>query len=72
MKIQSLTCFAAIFLLIITAPFSRAVELIQTVSREHPSFQVAKAKMTIGLDGYVYLSSGGNDSYVLRLTRTGK
>ena len=49
-----------------------AAVIEQIVSREDPTFNVADSRLTIGRDGLVYLSSGGNDSFTLRLGRDGK
>ena len=51
---------------------SLAVTLEQIVSREDPSFNVSSARLTVGRDGMVYLCSGGNNSFVLRVSRDGK
>ncbi len=50
------------------APQSEIV-LEQLVSREHPSCDIRNSKLSIGLDGRVYLASS---SYVLRLDRDGR
>ena len=47
---------------------ARAVTLTQVISREHPSFKIARSKLAIGRDGKVYLAS---DKYVLRIDRDG-
>jgi len=49
----------------------RATELEQIVSRENPAFQPLSARLTVGRDGFVYLCSGGNTSFVLRLRPDG-
>ena len=49
----------------------RATELEQIVSRENPAFQAFSARLTVGRDGCVYLCSGGNSSFVLRLRPDG-
>src|SRR5262249_9499328 len=50
---------------------SRAAELEQIISRENPAFQPLSARLTVGRDGFVYLCSGGNTSFVLRLRPDG-
>lgn len=59
-------------LLLAALALSAPVALEQIVSREHPSFRQASARLTVGRDGLVYLASGGNNSYVLRVGRDGK
>lgn len=44
----------------------------QIISREAPAFSPVAARLAVGRDGMVYLCSGGNNSYVLRLRREGK
>ncbi len=51
---------------------AQAVSLEQVISREEPTFDVARARLTVGRDGMAYLCSGGNNSYLLRLSRDGK
>ena len=51
----------------LTAP-AAAVTFQQIVSREHPSFNVSAAGMSLGRDGLVYLNSG---TYLLRLRPDG-
>jgi hypothetical protein len=46
--------------------------LEQIISRENPAFNAGSARLVIGRDGMVYLCSGGNSSFVLRLTPDGK
>jgi hypothetical protein len=56
-------------LLLLAAP----VTVEKVLSREHPAFDAATARLTVGRDGMVYLASGRNaDSYVLRVSRDGK
>jgi hypothetical protein len=43
------------------------VELEQIISREDPFFRCQEARLVVGRDGKVYLCSGGNRSFVLRL-----
>ena len=50
------------------AGLAAAASLEQIVSREHPDFHVANARLTVGRDGLVYLSSG---KYLLRLRPDG-
>ncbi len=50
-----------------------ALKLQQIISREDPLFNCARASLTIGRDGMVYLTSAGQDSgYILRVSRDGK
>jgi outer membrane protein assembly factor BamB len=53
--------------------FGADVALEQVISREHPQFNAAQAKLAVGGDGLVYLGSIGpdNTAYVLRMTREG-
>lgn len=60
----------ALFLSLVKA--ASAVELEQILTREDPAFRAEMARLAVGRDGMVYLSSGGNDSYVLRLNHDGK
>jgi outer membrane protein assembly factor BamB len=53
-------------------PAGRSATLEQVISRENPAFNCPLARLVIGRDGLVYLCSGGNSSYVLRLTRDGR
>lgn len=46
------------------------VSVEQVISRENPDFSV-DASLTVGRDGRIYLASGGNHSFVLRLDRDG-
>ncbi|NQT37208.1 MAG: hypothetical protein HQ581_06950 [Planctomycetes bacterium] len=49
------------------------IKLEQIISREDPKFNCARASLTIGRDGMVYLTSAGQDSgYILRVSRDGK
>jgi hypothetical protein len=48
----------------------KPITVEQIISRENPDFSV-DAPMTVGRDGRVYLASGGNHSFVLRLDRDG-
>ena len=49
------------------------VVLTQVVSRHDPHFDVARSRMSIGRDGYVYLvNGGGNGGYVLRVSPDGR
>ncbi|MFO0841448.1 MAG: PQQ-binding-like beta-propeller repeat protein [Gemmataceae bacterium] len=50
---------------------AQPVELEQVLSREAPAFRVDSARLAVGRDGQVYLCSGGNKSFVLRLGRDG-
>jgi hypothetical protein len=74
MQLRALGILAG--LLILAAPglgaMAAAAGLEQIVSREDPTFNVADSALTIGRDGLVYLSSGGNNSFTLRLARDGK
>lgn len=65
------TCLVAMAWATTVSP-ALAVELEQILSREDPAFRCEAARLTVGRDGMVYLSSGGNDSYVLRLSHDGK
>ena len=50
----------------------QAVRLEQIVSREDPKFHCADARMTVGRDGNVYLSSNDqHGGYILRVSRDG-
>jgi RNA polymerase sigma factor (sigma-70 family) len=53
-------------------PAGPEVVLEQIISREDSRFSCPHASLNVGRDGLVYLSSGGNDSYVLRIGRDGK
>ncbi len=53
-------------------PAQPEVLLEQIISREDARFSCAPASLNVGRDGLVYLASGGNTSYVLRLGRDGK
>jgi outer membrane protein assembly factor BamB len=55
-------------------PIGSAAEerLEQIISREDVRFNCGNAGFTIGRDGMVYLCSGGNNSFVLRMTRDGR
>ncbi len=44
----------------------------QIISREDPAFRCRDARLTVGRDGMVYLSSGHQTGYVLRLSRDGR
>ncbi len=57
--------------LVAAAPALRAVELERFISREDPKFDCAKAAMTVGRDGNVYLASNANPGYVLRVSPDG-
>lgn len=49
------------------------LKLEQIVSREDPRFNCARASLTIGRDGMVYLTSAGHDTgYILRVSRDGR
>lgn len=48
---------------------ARAVELVQYISRENPSFDVPRCRLVVGRDGQVYLAS---HDYVLRVSVDGK
>ncbi len=63
--------FLLFFFIPFTAERGRAIELIQIISRENPTFKALDARLTVGRDGFVYLCSGGNNSYVLRLRTDG-
>jgi outer membrane protein assembly factor BamB len=72
---RRLSRFARFLMLIIltrglSSP-SRATELEQIISRENPAFQPLSARLTVGRDSFVYLCSGGNTSFVLRLRPDG-
>lgn len=58
----------SLFLLLLLAAPLPAVELKHVLSREHPSFTIERAQLTLGRDGKVYLFS---NEYVLRLHRDG-
>jgi outer membrane protein assembly factor BamB len=44
----------------------------QIISREDPAFHCRDARLTVGRDGLVYLTSGHQAGYVLRLSRDGR
>src|SRR5438552_2185275 len=49
------------------------VVLEQVVSRHDPRFDVARARLAVGLDGNVYLASHGRpDGYALRVSPDGR
>lgn len=48
-----------------------AVTVEQIISRENPSFTPERAQLSKGLDGKVYLVTGGNTSWVLRMMPDG-
>ena len=50
------------------AAAASGVELVQIVSREDPTFDIARSRLAIGRNGRVYLASG---DYVLSLDRDG-
>jgi hypothetical protein len=67
-------CLLGILCIWIPAPgFSADVVLEQIISREHPQFNAAQARLAAGRDGLVYLGSIGpdNTAYVVRMTRSG-
>ena len=70
--IKSTACFLNLFgclsLAAAEEPAAVApVELEQIISREDPKFNCARASLTIGRDGMVYLTSAGHDTgYILR------
>jgi outer membrane protein assembly factor BamB len=51
---------------------SLAVALEQVISCEDPAFGCETARLTVGRDGLVYLCSGGDHSFVLRLSPAGR
>lgn len=65
--------FLVVACLVFAAPLAGAeVKLEQVISREDPAFNPANARMTVGKDGKVYLSSVGQGvGYVLRFDRDG-
>ncbi|MGA2032769.1 MAG: hypothetical protein ABSG68_10960 [Thermoguttaceae bacterium] len=75
---QSIAC-----VLILSCCFSLAADdkpaavaplkLQQIISREDPIFNCERARLTIGRDGMVYLTSAGQDcGYILRVSRDGQ
>ena len=60
------------FVTIFSTNRGQSVTLEQVISREYSSFSVPNSRMNLGLNGMVYLSSGGNSSYVMRMTPEGK
>ncbi|MCY2990343.1 MAG: PQQ-binding-like beta-propeller repeat protein [Planctomycetota bacterium] len=65
---------SALFCLSFVAPALplQAVTVEQIVSREDPKFDCAKARMTVGRDGNVYLNYSPHDAaYILRVSRDG-
>lgn len=66
---------AVVALLLATLPLPAAdpVVLEQVVSRHDPHFDVARARLSVGQDGYIYLAnSGGKGGYVLRVSPDGR
>lgn len=53
-------------------PHASARQLERVYTHEHPAFQCATARLVVGRDGMVYLSSGWDIGLVLRLNRNGK
>ena len=69
----SLGCLICFWLTALTtAESAEEIVLEQVISREHAAFRCAPASLNVGRDGMVYLCSGGNPSYVLRVSRDGK
>jgi outer membrane protein assembly factor BamB len=68
MKFLAPFCLA----LLATVSPARAVTLEQIISREHAKFDCTKSRLSVGVDGNVYLSSPtSGDGYVLRVSRDG-
>jgi outer membrane protein assembly factor BamB len=65
------SCAWALAAVMLAADAGPAVELEQIVSREDPSFRCDTARLAVGRDGKVYVCSGGNNSFVLRMARDG-
>jgi outer membrane protein assembly factor BamB len=75
-------CSAIAVLLVTSCAFAAAaaptptvvpIRLEQTISREDPKFDCARARLTIGRDGMVYLTTAGHDNgYILRVSRDGR
>ncbi len=63
-------------LLLWCSGLAHAVMLERVISREDPNFTCARAGMSIGQDGNVYLTGtpagGGRGAYVMRVSRDGK
>jgi outer membrane protein assembly factor BamB len=67
--------FALVGFLLATAQLTAAepVVLEQIVSRHDPHFEVARARLSVGQDGNVYLANGGpKGGYVLRVSPDGR
>lgn len=60
-----------VFLLLASILPCSAVTLEQIISHEHPDFQILRARMTVGRDGFVYIGNAGVRGYVLRLKADG-
>jgi outer membrane protein assembly factor BamB len=68
-KIRFACYFLAVCLSVLPA---HAITIEQIISREHPHFNAANARLTVGRDGMVYLSSAQGDyGYVMRIARDG-
>jgi len=59
-------------LLLTAVSAAQAETLQQIISRENVLLNCAQSSLTVGRDGMVYVCTGGNNSFVLRLTRDGK
>lgn len=72
MKIRLKTSVLFCLSFLATALSLQAVTVEQIVSREDPKFDCAKARMTVGRDGNVYLNCSPHDAaYILRVSRDG-
>jgi hypothetical protein len=61
------------FLTTITLTAAEPVVLEQVISRQDPHFDVARARLSVGRDGYIYLANGGGKGgYVLRVSPDGR
>jgi len=67
----SLRLLCQVLVALAASALASAVTLEQVISREDPTFQVSASRLQVGRDGLIYLSSGGNTSYVLRVARDG-
>ena len=71
--IRAMPASLACMLLLAASLPAQAITLDRIVSREDPKFDVAKARLTVGLDGSIYLSSSAkNAGYILRVSLDGK
>lgn len=55
-----------------SAPATGPVRVVKIISRENAHFNCDHAALTVGRDGRVYLCSGGNGSFVIRIDVEGR